>query len=235
MPPLDDAAKLTSIAAQLQDQPDEPQMVGAVLLRATEVVPEAQHVSLTVLQRRGFITLGATSSVAEQADQLQYGLEEGPCVEAASEVEWFRSGDVARDQRWPRWGPRAGELGVGSLLSVGLTARGSRVGALNMYAAETGLFEDRDVVELALLFSSHVAHALSSARLVAGLESAMGSRHIIGVAQGRLMQRFGLDLDQSFAVLQRISSTQNRKLRDIAGEIATTGDVEGLELGDGSG
>ena len=50
----------------------------------------------------------------------------------------------------------------------------------------------------------------------------MASRHVIGMAQGIVMERFGLDEDRSFAFLSRLSSHQNRKLRDLAGDLVRT-------------
>ena len=44
----------------------------------------------------------------------------------------------------------------------------------------------------------------------------MDSRHIIGLAQGMLMERFDLDREQAFAVLRRYSQDRNIKLRNLA-------------------
>jgi AmiR/NasT family two-component response regulator len=57
---------------------------------------------------------------------------------------------------------------------------------------------------------------MSAARLVSGLQTAVQSRHLIGVAQGILMNRYELTLEQSFEVLRRFSSQANIKLRDLA-------------------
>lgn len=228
MGPSRDASLLTAIAAQLQDHPTEETTVDAVVRRATELLPGVDHASLTVRRRHlRFHTPAASTPVAERLDELQYLHEEGPCIEAYDTSDWRRSPDVTRDDRWTRWGPAAAQVGVRSVLSVGMRARGERVAALNLYAAAPDAFDDA-AVEHARLYASHAAYAVHSARRRAGLESAIGSRHTIGVAQGVLMERFGLDLDTSFSVLQRLSSTRNRKLRDICEELVRTGDTEGL-------
>jgi hypothetical protein len=46
--------------------------------------------------------------------------------------------------------------------------------------------------------------------------------HLIGQAQGILMERFGLSADQSFAVLRRYSQDNNVKLRNVAERIIET-------------
>ena len=63
-----------------------------------------------------------------------------------------------------------------------------------------------------------------AARLVEGLQRAVRSRHLIGMAQGMIMQRYGVDMARAFAVLQRWSSHRNLPLREVAEAI-----VEGRE------
>jgi GAF domain-containing protein len=228
MAPSGDAELLATLAAEVQEQHGESSTVQAIVAHAADVIPEAQHVSLTVRQQRRLTTLASTSPFAEQLDQMQYALNEGPCVEAVLEGEWFRSGDIGHDPRWPCWGPQAAAEGARSLCSMRLLARGEPIGALNMYTEERGAFDDPEAIDLAALYAIHAAHALSTARLVTGLETAMGSRHTIGLAQGILIERYGLDAPKAFALLQRLSSTQNRKLRDLAEELVLNGDLAGL-------
>ena len=50
----------------------------------------------------------------------------------------------------------------------------------------------------------------------------MTSRTIIGQAEGILMERLGIDADQAFAYLRRVSQSENRKLIMICSEIVKT-------------
>jgi len=59
---------------------------------------------------------------------------------------------------------------------------------------------------------------------VEGLEEALLSRDIIGQAKGILMERLHLTSDQAFEELRAVSQKQNRKVRDIAAEVADTGE-----------
>ena len=77
----------------------------------------------------------------------------------------------------------------GAILAIRLTSEQETIGALNFYATKLHAF-DRDSVDLAVVYASHAATAMTSAQLVSGLEAALQSRHIIGVAQGILMQRY---------------------------------------------
>jgi AmiR/NasT family two-component response regulator len=51
------------------------------------------------------------------------------------------------------------------------------------------------------------------------LKLALESRHLIGLGQGLLMHRYGLDVEASFQVLRRLSSHRNVKLRDVAAKV----------------
>ncbi len=219
----DSSAVFAALAAELQQEPDEAVTSRAIVTRMRELVPEAVHVSLTVRTSRGVhLTLASSDRTAEEADALQYDLGEGPCVEIADTGGWLRSGDVGADPRWPRWGPRAAALGVASLLAVAVTERDEPLGALNLYSDVPGGFADRDVVDLALVYAVHATTALSSARRATTLQTAVSSRHVIGMAQGIAMERYDIDQHQSFELLRRLSSTTNVKLREVAAQIVET-------------
>ena len=218
----DSLAVFAALAAELQQEPDEAVTSRAIVTRMRDLVPEADQVSLTIRTSRGHRTLASSDPLAREADALQYALGEGPCLEIADTGGWLRSGDVGADTRYPAWGPRASELGVGSLLAVAVTDRDEPLGALNLYSTRTGAFDDRDVVDLALVYAVHATTALSSARRASTLQTAISSRHVIGMAQGIAMERYGIDQHQSFELLRRLSSTTNVKLRDVATQIVET-------------
>lgn len=219
----DSLAVFAALAAELQMEPDEALTSRAIVTRMRELVPEADQVSLTIrTSRDGHKTLASSGPVAEGADALQYALGEGPCLQIADTGGWLRSGEVGTDARWPEWGPRAAKLGVTSMLSVAVTDRDTPLGALNLYSGEQSGFADRDVVDLALVYAVHATIALSSARRASTLQTAVSSRHVIGMAQGIAMERYGIDQHQSFELLRRLSSTTNVKLREVAAHIVET-------------
>jgi len=61
---------------------------------------------------------------------------------------------------------------------------------------------------------------------VAGLEIALLTRDIIGQAKGILMERYRITADEAFDRLRTASQHKNRKVRDLAEELANTGDWE---------
>lgn len=194
----------------------------AICAGALEAVPAARWCGITLRRRRGRLqTVAVTDPVVATWDDLQYELDEGPCLEAALSSEGsFVVDDVATDPRWPVWGPQVAERGVGSMVSIQMSApedgeEGATLGAINLYADQPHAFAQVDV-DLALVYGVHASSALAAAQQISSLESAVRSRHLIGVAQGILMQRYGLSQARAFELMQRYSSHTNIKLHAIA-------------------
>lgn len=215
------AGYFAALAEKLHAEPAEEVTLERICTHALEVVPAATSCGITLRRRRGRLeTVVASDPVVNRCDELQYELGEGPCVDAATDHGYFLVRDIATDSRWPNWGPRAAELGMRSLIAVQLSAPhqddpDSVLGAINIYDGRIGTFS-RDDLDQAIIFASHAADALSSARIISGLQTAVHSRHLIGVAQGILMQRYGLSLDRAFDALRRYSNESNIKLSALA-------------------
>lgn len=217
------AALLARVNEDLLAETDQPLTTDRVVQRATEVIEVADGCGLTLRGRRGSLdTASATSEVVGRADQAQYDLEEGPCLESALGQGTLRSDDLGTDQRWPGWAPVAVDLGIRSVLSIRLHVDGTDIGALNLYAAERSAFSQDDV-DVAEVYASIAAAALSQARLVSGLRTAIDSRHEIGIAQGILMARYDLGKEQAFEVLRRLSNDHNVPVRQVAEKVVGVG------------
>lgn len=210
------AAYFALVSRDLLARSDDQLTFDRIARRAVEVVPACDFVGITLRRRRGRPeSVAVTDPAARSCDDWQYELGEGPCLSALAEDETYLIEDVASDPRWPRWGPRAAEAGAGSILSIRLADDESALGALNLYSRRPHGW-DSDSVDLALVFASHAATAVSNTQLVSGLQTALQSRHLIGVAQGILMAQYDMGLETSFEVLRRYSSHTNVKLRDVA-------------------
>jgi GAF domain-containing protein len=212
------AAYFAELSEELSSTPDEPLTFQRVVRRAVEVVPGCNHCGLTLRRRRGRAESAATTDdIAAEADTLQHALADGPCVDAAFEQENFVVRDLRTETRWPIWAPRAAKLGIRSVLAIRLTSDHESIGALNLYGGSVGAFDgDQDI---AMIFASHAAEAMSTARLVSGLRNAMDSRHTIGIAQGVLAVRYSISYERAFQVLHRYSNDHNIKLRDLAEQV----------------
>jgi GAF domain-containing protein len=215
-----DSAEFAEMARSLQDEPDLAETLDTLIDYARECLA-CDNAGIHLVRNREIETAAATDEVIRQADKLQTGLGEGPCLQAIWDEETFIVNDTATDSRWPTFGPKAAELGLHSILSVRLHSGEQTLGAINFYCSNVREF-DRDDVAMAQVFAQHASIALANAKREEGLRVAIDSRHLIGQAQGILMERFGLTADKAFAVLRRYSQDHNIKLRDLAEEIVDT-------------
>ena len=155
-------------------------------------------------------------------DELQYTLDVGPCLQAmrGSDVMVLVP-DLANDDRFQPFGTQAAEEGCRAVLAHRLYVDSQSLGSLNLYSDSVDGFSDEDGRRATVLaaLASLALHAMLLALDHEGLREAVVSRDVIGQAKGIIMLRDGIDADQAFAELQRISQIRNVKLRDIAGEI----------------
>lgn len=217
------------LAHELANAPTFQDSVSQVVTFAAQTF-DTSFAGITLIRRggRSFETAGPTDDVVRIADDWQARLREGPCVLAASESRHVVSNDIAADPRWPRWGPKAAELGLGSIMSSELHAGGTRIGALNVYGLKGREFV-RDDVETAQVLAYHASAALRMSQQIDDLTVALDSRTVIGQAQGILMARFELDPDRAFAVLRRLSQSRNVKLRAVAEMVVESGKLPELD------
>lgn len=89
--------------------------------------------SITLREKDRWQTAARTHNQIVQADQLQYDLDHGPCVDAAIHRIHYVVGDVVQDARWGRWAPQAARLGLGSLLAIHIQITAKPAGSLNLY------------------------------------------------------------------------------------------------------
>lgn len=212
--------------------PDEVGVADLVARWAVEALGPVEWASLTVRRRRSRLESLASAgegAVAAEADRLQHEFGDGPCLESARDDEPFLIKNTAQETRWPRWCAAVDEIGVGAVLSLQLSATTLHpdqdpLGALNLYAGERDPFDDR-AVESALVLSVHAANAMAAARQLTTLEEAVDARHHVGMAQGVLMARRGVDPDRAFDLLREHANHHNRKLRDVAAYVVEKGDL----------
>ena len=136
--------------------------------------------------------------------------------------------DLARDGRYPVFGPAAVAAGIRSVLAYSLHE--SRPSALNLYAELPAAFGATDRAQ-GQLFATPARLALESAEERAtdeaktgNLHEALRTRELIGQAQGILIERERITAEQAFDVLRRASQHMNVKLREIAQTLVETGE-----------
>ena len=222
---------LGELAVLVSDSMPLGELLTQVASSAQQAVPGADGAGVTLLrvERVDNIVeaLAASSPFVSEIDEIQYrAVNEGPCITAALERVTVRSGDLGGDNRWPRFGPRVGRMGVHSVLSLPLVLPGRLlgqvVGAINVYARGKDVFDDH-AAQLGEAFAGpaavavHNAHVLAAARtLTAQLQTALSSRPVIDQAIGLIRGRSGGTAEQAFDKLRAISQADNVKLAVVA-------------------
>jgi GAF domain-containing protein len=172
--------------------------------------------------------VACSDPVAARIDELQYELEEGPCLQAMRDGQAVRVDDTAEKTRWPEFEAQAASHGIRSCLALPLTADGRPVGALNLYAPSASAFgpaETQRAAEFAHNASGALALAVrlsTHAALIEQLRSSLASRTVIDQALGIIMARERCTQARAFSILRSASQNSNVKLRDIATAIVTS-------------
>lgn len=174
-------------------------------------------------------TVAHSDPVVAAVDDLQRATGQGPCLDAITHSVPCYGSDLSDDPRWPLFGPEAAASGLRCILAIPLATNGT-LGALNLYARYPGAFGALDRAR-GLLLATLAAQALSAARIhadeerhSADLHAALGTREMIGQAQGILMERERITGDEAFDILRRASQHLNRKLREVAQTLVDTGE-----------
>jgi GAF domain-containing protein len=198
------------------------------------VMPGHTEASISLLIKDKPTTAVFTGQLALDCDESQYGHGYGPCLHAARTGELTEIADTRTETRWPDYSRQAAERGALSSLSTPLPISEGIAGALNVYAREPDAFDETSrstttqFVPYAGVAVANI-HAYQDARTLAdNLQRALESRAVIDQAKGILMERHKLTADQAFQLLARISMTINRKVRDVADELVTTGQLPAI-------
>lgn len=217
---------LAEAARKVADNPE----VQAALQSVVDLAVTSCHcqgASVTLVRADGGVeTTASSDELVEQADDLQYAFDEGPCLSAAEDGGAYLILNTATDPRWPQWGPAVARIGLHSVLSIHLFTDRRVLGALNLYYESRDDFSD-DEVEVAKVVAAHASVALAKLRSERDLWRAIDSRHLIGQAQGMLIERFKVSPEKAFAVLRRYSQKHNVKLHEVAASLVRTGRLPG--------
>jgi len=222
-PETDDLRESLSALSRLSSgRLDLTDLLVQVATFAVRAIPGADGAGLTMMERGRADTMVASAPFVREIDAIQYGIGEGPCISAAIEGATMRSGSLGGEPRWPRFGPRAGRLGVHSVLSLPLLTPEGVIGAMNVYAHGKDAF-DEQATRIGELFAVPAAIAVQNAqvlaatkRLATALQASLTAQAIIDQAMGVVMSRSGCSADEAFDRLRRLSQTQNTKLALVA-------------------
>lgn len=159
------------------------------------------------------------------ADDLQMMLREGPSVDALARGSVTCCGSLGGSTAWRRFGPRAGRMGLHSVLALPLVLPHTEVGVLTVYSGKKDAFTPQDV-DAASHFAPATAAVVRNAyvleqsrRRVVELTEALRVRPQIDRAIGMIMSRTGKSAEQAIDDLRRMSNNRHIKVSDLAAEM----------------
>lgn len=183
-------------------------------------------------------SVGVSNDLAGEVDLIQYEVGVGPCLYALSAGVVVYVPDLAADERWGDYGPRAAARGAAACISVPVLVDDRPTAVLKVYAGRVdGLSaEDRATAESVV---AEVAggitlalHLAAQAQQLDDRQAAMNSRRAIDLALGVLMERTQSGAADAFELLRSLSQTRNIKLSTAARQVlasvagATEADTE---------
>jgi ANTAR domain len=139
-------------------------------------------------------------------EDLQIRHQEGPCIEAFDMKELVGAGDLAHDNRWPRFSQAA--VGVVAVLSE-QRRPWSAAGELALLA----------FTDLAALLIASMMQGEQQSEMAAQLQGALNSRQVIEQAKGVLMGRHGISARAAYEQLRAQARAERRKLGAVCAQV----------------
>jgi GAF domain-containing protein len=205
------------------------EFLGGLSVIAASAVSRSAATSIecgvTLKHGRRTTTVGGSTDRAIHLDQIEQQVGDGPCIAALRVKTPVLLADVNTDPRWPVYQQRLIEEGIVSVLGVPLELTEGATAALNFFAPVTGVFTDA-LIDEAVSFAGVARSAVGLAVRVAtaedtadDLSAAMLSRTAINLACGIIMGQNRCSQTEAMAILVKVSSHRNQKLREVAEEI----------------
>jgi hypothetical protein len=171
-------------------------------------------------------TVFATDPIADQLEELQFGLGEGACIDAALSGRPVLVSDLnepAQTARWPVYAAAVVEqTGVRAIFALPLLWGTVNLGVLDLYRRSPGPLDEvqqRDAVSAA----DAAALILLGLRTDPGDEHSWdlswGNRAEIHQATGMVVAQLGISATDAFARLRAYAFAQQRPLREVARDV----------------
>jgi hypothetical protein len=194
-----------------------------VALGLEEIAPGVLGCSVTEAHRAGGRSAAVSNSLAAKLDQVQFDVDDGPCLAAARRQRRHQLDVIPEDARFSAFSTAAGEVGVLSSLSLPV-AGVSTPTSLNMYAGQPAAFATQRSQAVARLLARCAAVVLSPAaqnliESAPGLDEALARRQLILRAQQRLAAQAGIAETEAFTRLAKRSALKQCSIFEVAQEV----------------
>jgi GAF domain-containing protein len=235
------ARTLVELADTLVEDFDVVDLLTRLADRCVDLL-DADAAGIMLAAPDGQLRVMASSSEAMRVLELfEIQAQEGPCLDSHRTGQRIVNQDLATvNGRWPRFAPEALAAGFQSVHALPMRLRGTAIGALNLFRADTGEMSPADLdVAQALADVATIAILQHRAALDAQvindqLANALNSRIVIEQAKGMLAERLTLDMPDAFEVLRGHARRHNVRLVAVA-EAVIAGSLAASDLDRPSG
>ncbi|MER7280179.1 GAF and ANTAR domain-containing protein [Dactylosporangium sp. NPDC000244] len=226
------AAVLRQLTARLIASDDLEEALEDLVETAADLVDGAAWCAVTLVRSGGPSTAAASSGLPEALLDSQYDSGSGPSMEAIRSRDITLSDDLAAEERWPQWRPRALEAGVKAVLAVPVDIDSHAIGALTVYASEPGRFT-ADIGLTAMLVAEHAGLLLSAvldrgrradlqAQLTSALTEALTDGETVNRAVGIMMVQRACSAEAALDVLRGTAGRLGLPLTTVAERLVQT-------------
>ena len=224
VPGTDGTDNLTELQKALLGTETLEQFLQELATVAARLVNDGVSCGMTMRSNGRPATVACSDPLASEVDEVQYRLDDGPCLHAMRSGDRGTIDDTGEREQWPRFEAAAQARGIRSCLALPLVADGKPVGALNLYARGAAAFGPAQVrcAENASGTLSLMLRLASYSELTDQLRSSLTSRAVIYQALGVIMAQDRCTQATAFEMLRAASQKSNVKLRDIASAIVTS-------------
>jgi transcriptional regulator with GAF, ATPase, and Fis domain len=218
-PTADPATVFAALAEIIYQGSDATQMYAAICVAATLIVPGCDHASILVKRNDRYVTVGASSQLANHVDDLERRAGDGPCIDAIEEETPQIETDLTKPNQWPHFAARlVEETPVRGAMGFRLLIDKRKGAALNLFSETPNQFDSEAAGRAAVLaaFASVAINAIAQGEDASSLRRGLLSNREIGKAVGMLMMLHSLGENEAFDLLRRHSQSLNIKLADVA-------------------
>ncbi len=220
------------ILMSLMDQADTGVSLPELLCRTCCVDVPVDGAGIALMGDDGSIELTVGSSPrAQELEELQLVVGEGPCVDAFGTGRLVLQPDLRRTSRWPLYSPAALDRGVQAVFSYPLLIGSIRLGVLDLYRDASGSLSDKqvsvalDFVDAALMIVLHLqsdplaGDGDGGVGISGPMEIAFQSHPEVHQASGMISVQANVSLADALLLLRAHAFTQDRPIADIARDV----------------
>jgi ANTAR domain/GAF domain len=173
--------------------------------------------------------LAATDERARQLEELQFALDEGPCVEASDSAAPVLHPELTAtgSARWPRYGAAALDVGVHAIFAFPLRVGAIPIGVLDLYRDMPGhltILELADALcfaEAATILLLYLQDHPGPNGQTSTLTGPIDSRAEVHQATGMLTVQLGVSLTAALLRLRAHAYNTGQTVTDVAADVVS--------------